>query len=746
MSSSAPRRAAAVAPKRGGRFPLFLATGAVLSALLLAAMLLRLYRLSELPAGIDAGEGANGVDAIGVLQGEHAVFFPEKELGREPMVVYAMASAISLLGRNELALRLPTAVASAGAVLVVFWLGTVLFGRDEAGRPTAPWQGLLVGGAGAGLMAVSLGQTIIARTAFRVTLLPLFLALCIVLMWQGWTLRNRLRLALAGVCAGLLPYTYIPARFTPILFLLFGLSLVLTIRSGEHGLGRAAPSVDTARVRAELPWIGLFAGVALLVATPILLHFTLNPDHFFSRAGRLSIFHPALSQGDPLGALLKNVWHHLLAFGFRGDPFWRHNFAGQPMLNPWEGFFFWLGVGTAVWRWRQLPACRLLLIWLSVMLLPAFLSADPDGLVPNTLRMIGAAPAVYLLIGVGLWEGYRFLSERVPVLPRRAIPVCLSGGTAPAAATGAVVACLILTQGIAAFRTYFGEWAAAPQTFTAYDQEWTELARTLNAQPAAAATVYLVPYSKPEEPYGFHYLYQGPLPVHIFPEATARNLALMIQSKLEDSGSLTTAKVVEWKQDAAGGYTNQDERIVAILAKYARFQGSEDGDRYRIHTFADIDLDRPWTLYENLEPPKVEYDGGISLLGLALGQGAATLSSSQMFDMQNDQPLWMVFQWQTAPGLDLVYSISVRLHDAEGSIVRQKDAVLTDGNLSSTNHWKPGEPVETIHLFDFPPNLQPGEYELRLVVYDFESLKPTVELGVWQAETVLAGLRIEGFE
>ena len=111
--------------------------GGILFALALAVVLLRLQRLGELPPGIDAGEAANGLDALRVLQGEHAVLFPEKLGGREGLAMYAIALSISLLGRTELALRLPTALASAGTVFVVFWLGQILFGRDEeSGRAT----------------------------------------------------------------------------------------------------------------------------------------------------------------------------------------------------------------------------------------------------------------------------------------------------------------------------------------------------------------------------------------------------------------------------------------------------------------------------------------------------------------------------------------------------------------------------------------------------------------------------------
>ena len=163
---------------------ILLVTGGILLALALAVALLHFQRLGELPAGIHLDEGAHGVDALRVLQGEHAVYFPGN-YGREGLIVYAVALTTSLLGRTMLAVRAPSALAIAGTVFVIFWLGWLFFGRDESGRST-PWRGLLVGGVGAGLLAVSLGQTIVGRTALRGNFLPLLLSLCLALLWSGW--------------------------------------------------------------------------------------------------------------------------------------------------------------------------------------------------------------------------------------------------------------------------------------------------------------------------------------------------------------------------------------------------------------------------------------------------------------------------------------------------------------------------------------------------------------------------------
>ena len=174
--TSSQRQGGKAVPKHPDRLRFSVVTGGILVALVLIVAALRLHRLSDIPPGLYHDEGAHGVDALRVLEGEHAVFFPENN-GREGLIVYAVAPFVAVLGRTMLALRLPVALASAGTVFVLFWLGQVLFGKDEeSGRPT-PWRGLLIGGAAAGMLAVSLSQTILGRNAFRINMLHLKLAL-----------------------------------------------------------------------------------------------------------------------------------------------------------------------------------------------------------------------------------------------------------------------------------------------------------------------------------------------------------------------------------------------------------------------------------------------------------------------------------------------------------------------------------------------------------------------------------------
>ena len=65
--------------------------------------------------------------------------------------------------------------------------------------------------------------------------------------------------------------------------------------------------------------------------------------------------------------------------------------------------------------------------------------------------MSGASPAIFLIVGVGMWEAFRFLKDRFfrENVGRAAVLV------------GTVVSVTILFQGVLTYRTYFHKWPAA---------------------------------------------------------------------------------------------------------------------------------------------------------------------------------------------------------------------------------------------------------------------------------------------
>ena len=77
----------------------------------------------------------------------------------------------------------------------------------------------------------------------------------------------------------------------------------------------------------------------------------------------------------------------------------------------------------------------------------------------------------------------------------------------------------------------------------------------------------------------------------------------------------------------------------------------------------------PWSFYERLSPLDVQYDGGISLMGFALGQGTEEHSASSPFEPERARPFWIALSWETLEDLEVDFSISLRLYNDEGGVV-----------------------------------------------------------------------------
>ena len=270
--------------------------------------------------------------------------------------------------------------------------------------------------------------------------------------------------------------------------------------------------------------------------------------------------------------------------------------------------------------------------------------------------------------------------------------------------------------------------------------EPSHLAQALGQEPPDDDDVYLVPSVQNYRNVEYHLLSHGIAPVHVFP-MDSTILPQIVETALLGSREATLVKVVEWKSENRW-IGNDAQPLAFLLTKYGRFLNSDDYDDFTVHNYVDISFERPWSFYEHLESPTIEYDGGIALQGLALGHDAEQLPFGQLLNLGPERSLWGVLQWRTHPGLDIDYAISLRLYNEEGERAFQEDAVLWNPKHWPTSFWSAGEPVDTMTLLHFPADLQPGEYELRLVVYNFETQIPTVQGGVWEAETTLARLQL----
>jgi 4-amino-4-deoxy-L-arabinose transferase-like glycosyltransferase len=348
---------------------------ALLLLALIIALILRFYRLGQVPPGLYRDEAFNGLDALKVLQGEHAFFFPSNN-GREPLYIYLTALAVALFGQTAFAVRLAAAVVGTLTTIPVYLLGKSWFG----------WR---VGLLAAWIWAITLWPVHLSRIGLRVILLAPLLALS---FWLGTLAYRRCKNGLwllSGLLYGLTFYTYLAARFTPLLLIILTLFLLFT-RRGRH-------------LRPGAAWFVLGSLSSLL---PFLFLVGQQPDVFLGRSGQVSVFHADVNGGDLWGTL----WQHIVAtlgmFIWRGDSILRHNPIGRPIFDLLMVIPFLLGLIWCVKHWHR-PAALTLLIWIALMLGPTIFAADA----PHFLRTAGILPAIIYLPAIGLkqiWLWPRF--------------------------------------------------------------------------------------------------------------------------------------------------------------------------------------------------------------------------------------------------------------------------------------------------------------------------------------------------
>jgi len=155
-----------------------------------------------------------------------------------------------------------------------------------------------------------------------------------------------------------------------------------------------------------------------------------------------------------------------------------------------------------------------------------------------------------------------------------------------------------------------------------------------------------------------------------------------------------------------------------------------------------------WTHYAQLESLSVDYDSGISLVGAVVGVEEVQFSTMELIEIEENRSIWVALQWQDRVESETAYATSLRLHavGSEGNWVFQEDTNLwRQGFGHGVGHGAAAASNTTIDLLvplSLPPELPAGEYELRLVLYDAETLETVVQDGTWEPELLLARLKL----
>lgn len=710
----------------------------LLVLILCLAAVLRLWRLDSVPPGLTHDEAGHGQDGIAILHGARPLY-ESIGYGREPLYDYVVAAAMGVVGyTNYLVLR---------GVSAAFGLLTIIAAYLWVRRAFGPWEAILA----CAWLAGSFWAVSVSRQALRSTMLPALLAAAVYAWWRGAfdpadhkkpgfsEAVHTIWFLLSGLFVGATLWTYMAARVTWALFLVFPLFLLVTDRVRPHGQ----------RLReSKRRWPGMLLTlvVAGVSAAPMFLWLQQNPGAE-QRFGQLGQPLRLLAAGD-----VRQIWANSLEalgmFTLRADDLWMYNLPGRPWLGVVEGVLFYAGVILALWRWRR-PQYTLALMWLAAGILPSMIT----GVSASATRAVAILPVLYLFPALALTEAYRWLATQFVIrhssFAIRHSPFVIRHSFFVICHWSFVILSvfLVLLAGLRTYHDYFDVWSNARDVRVAYHTTLFEIAHDLDRQTIAPETVVVISSIYPgryHDPYAMDLILsrrdlflrwvdgRGAL---IFPtnpaspsrlivkalaplnpalsQAVAPPYARLIESRLLRPDDLNPGfDVYEWDSAAA---------LEMLLLQAARRPAAWSSS-------ATFPAGNPQSVYQALDLP-ADLGHSIALMGYDL--------SSQAVEPGDEITLvtyWRVLSLPSLEsrigspstgssgrrdGLDTVLFTHLLTPGGDPPIIAQQDRL----DAPAWN-WRPGEVFAQVHRLTIGNDVSPGLYPLEVGAYTRSTPSP----------------------
>ena len=596
------------------------------TAVLLLAAIFRLVMLQDVPPGLSQDEVLNADIVTFIRGGYHALFFREG-YGHEPLYHYFSVPFQLLLGDNVLSIRLPAV--ALGLFLVAL---TLRWSRREFGEKTA-----VIAGFG---LAISWWPIIFSRVGIRPILEPVLLLL---FAWF-WPKRPWL----AGLFLGLSVYSYTGAR------VVFAIPAVMVFYFFLTQRRKGAEGVKGALV---------VLGVSLLVALPLFLTLWADPT-LQQRVDQLAGPLEALLAGDSR-PILQSVISTAGVFSFTGDPRWTYTLPQRPLFDWGTALFFYAGLALALWRWGQ-PRYALVLIWLGATLLPS--AVTPQS--PSTVRLVGALPVVYVLVGLGVTAVYAMLRRRQGTLPK----------TSWRALWSLLLLILLTVNSYRTIRDGFIYWPQSETTrLEHYQTVFLDIARDWQANPdenLVIAEAFFEPIDR---------------------DSVRRDLGYDPEARWVQTGSEVAGALV---LPGGGNGRLYVPEYAAPSPELLALAGIDETPLYR------SDKEPSFAVYE-LRPTVLTLQAGE---GLTLGE-VISLIGYEILPLESGKPLVVFTLWRVERGLPTDLSAFMHLVDSEDNIVAQHD-----GFDAAAVTVQPGDLILQRHVLFFE-QLPAAEYNLYVGLY-----------------------------
>jgi hypothetical protein len=336
-------------------------TYAPLLVLLIVTVFFRLWRIGDIPLGINNDAIWEGSAAWDILQGNWRTYIPYAEAWHgEPVIRATIVFLSPFLGNTPTTIKLASSIFGILLIPVFYILLKKLFSQRLA--LVASW-----------FVTTSGWHIIMSRSGWRAIVVPTVTTCVIFALHQVASTRKLFWYSISGIFLAFTLYTYDAARIIPLTIMATLIVKLITSPSfrlrHHHG-------------------IPLFFISFILIASPICLYAASNWETFVGRTSYLLVTTEVIKTHS-ITPLINNLTTSVGLFTQRanGNDF----FVDEPLLDPPVLWLFSLGFFLTLWEfWKHKKmSFGLMLSWFFVSLIPAILSS------PNGNRAIGALPAVY---------------------------------------------------------------------------------------------------------------------------------------------------------------------------------------------------------------------------------------------------------------------------------------------------------------------------------------------------------------
>lgn len=364
--------------------------------IIILAAIFRLYRLSEVPPGVNRDEASIGYTAYSLMQTGKDEYGRQWPLSFEsfgdwklPLYIYTTIPFVKIFGLNELAVRLPSALAGIASVAALYHLTKILFASEVIA---------LLSAASLALMPWHIHISRVESEAIVATLFVII----------GSILFFRKKLIVSAVFFAATYWTYHGTHVSTTL-LITGIALLYWKEIIKIPRWWVAAGVGTVLVagilsvtipadRTKLGGISIFGDPAVVYAKIELPRLaTGHPDNFLTR---LRYNRVSFAITTVMGNYLKSYGPEFLFIKGGGNS--AHNIKGYGNLHPIEAPLLVLGV---VWLFlnRKSKSSRFILWWILIAGVAPAITKDA----PHSNRMLMVVPALAVTTALGITTAMR---------------------------------------------------------------------------------------------------------------------------------------------------------------------------------------------------------------------------------------------------------------------------------------------------------------------------------------------------